>query len=65
MPPIFSAEGNQKIAELGIELQKKMAALIPGGRHIIVEGVGHNLHLEKPDALIEIVIEMIKIVRNK
>lgn len=65
MPPMFSAEANQKIAELGIELQKKMAALIPGGKHIIVEGVGHNMHLEKPEALIQPVSEMIKIVRNK
>ncbi|MGB6865362.1 MAG: hypothetical protein WBE11_06685, partial [Candidatus Aminicenantaceae bacterium] len=65
MPPVFSEEANKNIAELGIELQKKVVALIPGGKHIIVEGVGHNMHLEKPEALTEPVTEMIKEVRNK
>jgi len=65
MPPIFSEEANKKMAELGIELQKKLVAMIPGGKHIIAEGVGHNMHIEKPEALITPVIEMIKEVRNK
>ena len=65
MPPIFSEDANKKIAELGIAMQKKLAAMIPGGKHIIVEGVGHNMHLEKPEALIAPVMEMIKDVRNK
>ena len=65
MPPIFSDDANKKLAELGIELQKKMAAKIPGGKHIIVDDVGHNMHLEKPEALITPVIEMIKEVRKK
>jgi len=42
-----------------------VVALIPGGKHIIVEGVGHNMHLEKPEAVIEPVTEMINQVRNK
>jgi len=64
MPPVFTDEANKNIAELGIELQKKVVALIPGGKHIIVDGVGHNMHLEKPEALIEPVLEMIKEVLN-
>jgi pimeloyl-ACP methyl ester carboxylesterase len=65
MPPVFSEEANRKMAELGMELQRKLVALIPGGKHIIVEGVGHNIHLEKPEALIGPVIEMINEVRGK
>ena len=65
MPPIFSEKANKKMAELGIEMQKKLAAMIPGGKHVIVDDVGHNIHLEKPDALITPVTEMIKEVRNK
>lgn len=65
MPPIFSDEANKKLAELGIELQKKLVAMIPGGKHIIVDDAGHNIHLEKPEALIAPVIEMIKEVRKK
>ena len=46
-------------------MQKKLAAMIPGGKHIIVEDIGHNIHIEKPEALITPVFEMIKKVRNK
>jgi len=65
MPPMFSDEAKEKIAKLGLEMQQKLVALIPGGRHIIVEGAGHNIHVEKPEALIAPVKEMIKEVREK
>ena len=65
MPPIFSDEAKEQIAKLGLEMQQKLVALIPGGRHIVVEGVGHNIHAEKPEALIAPVVEMIKEVREK
>jgi pimeloyl-ACP methyl ester carboxylesterase len=65
MPPIFSDEANKKLEELEIEVQKKLMAMIPGGKYIIVEDVGHNIHIEKPEALITPIIEMIKEVRNK
>ena len=65
MPPMFSDEAKEKIAKLGLEMQQKLVALIPGGRHILVEGVGHNIHAEKPEALINPVVEMIKEVREK
>lgn len=65
MPPVFSEEAMEKIAELGIEMHKKMVTLIPGGKYIIVEGAGHNIHIEKSDALIGPVIDMISNARNK
>jgi pimeloyl-ACP methyl ester carboxylesterase len=65
MQPIFSAEAIEKIAKLDFALNKKLAALIPGGRQIIVEGAGHDIHVEKPEALIAPVVEMIKEVREK
>jgi pimeloyl-ACP methyl ester carboxylesterase len=65
MQPIFSDEAIEKIAKLDFALNKKLAALIPGGRQIIVEGAGHDIHVEKPEALIEPVVEMIKEVREK
>jgi pimeloyl-ACP methyl ester carboxylesterase len=64
MPPVFSEKAVKEMAELGIEMQKKLAAMIPGGKHIIVNDVGHNIHMEKPEALITPVIEMIKEVRK-
>jgi pimeloyl-ACP methyl ester carboxylesterase len=65
MPPIFSEEGSKSIIELGMKLQKEMATLIQGGKHIIVDGAGHNIHLEKPEALIKPALAMIEEVQKK
>ncbi len=65
MPPMFSDEAKEQIAKLGLKMQQKLVALIPGGKQIIVEGAGHNIHGEKPEALITPVGEMIMIVREK
>jgi len=64
MPPIFSEEARKKMVKLGMEMQKELAALIPGGKHMIINDVGHNIHLERPEALIKPVIEMIEEVRK-
>jgi pimeloyl-ACP methyl ester carboxylesterase len=64
MQPLFSAEAIEKIAKLDCALNNKLAALIPGGRLIIVEGAGHDIHVGKPEALIVPVVEMIKEVRK-
>jgi pimeloyl-ACP methyl ester carboxylesterase len=65
MPPIFSEDARKKMVELRMEMQKKLAALVPGGKQIVVNDVGHNIHLERPEALIEPVVEMIEEVRKK
>jgi len=65
MGPMFSDEALEKMAESDFALNKKLAALIPGGKPIIIEGTGHNIHIDKPEALIAPVVEMIKQVREK
>jgi len=65
MQPIFSNEAIDEIAKLDGALNNKLAALIPGGRQIIVEGTGHDIHVDKPEALIAPLVEMIKEVREK
>jgi pimeloyl-ACP methyl ester carboxylesterase len=65
IPPMFSDEAKEQIARLELEMQQKLVTLIPGGRQIIVEGVGHNIHAEKPEALIAPVVEMINEMREK
>jgi pimeloyl-ACP methyl ester carboxylesterase len=65
MGPMFSHEAIERMAEADSALNKKLAALIPGGRLIIVEGTGHNIHMDKPEVLIAPVMEMIKAVREK
>ena len=64
MPPMFSEEGKEKLQLLGAQLQQKLVDLVPGGEHIVVEGVGHNIHAEKPEALIEPTLEMVTEVRG-
>jgi pimeloyl-ACP methyl ester carboxylesterase len=65
MGPMFSDEAIEKMAESDFALNKKLAALIPGGRLVIVEGAGHNIHVDKPEALIAPVVKMIQEVREK
>ncbi|MGB2960502.1 MAG: alpha/beta hydrolase [Bacteroidota bacterium] len=63
-PREFSEEGQEALAKLNMELQERLVNLIPGGRQIIVEDVGHNIHVEKPDALIIPVLEMVEKLRR-
>ena len=65
MGPMFGDEAIEEMDKLDLALNKKLAALIPGGRLIIVEGTGHNIHVDKPEALIAPVVEMINAVREK
>lgn len=65
MGPMFSVEAIERMADADSALNIKLAALIPGGRLIIVEGTGHNIHMDKPGVLIAPVMEMIKAVGEK
>jgi pimeloyl-ACP methyl ester carboxylesterase len=65
MGPMFSDEAIEEMAKLDAVLNDRLAALIPGGRPIIVEGTGHNIHVDKPEALIAPVLQMIEKVREK
>jgi pimeloyl-ACP methyl ester carboxylesterase len=61
---IFSEDANRIMHEIKIELHKKSLELIPGGKHIIVEGVYHTIHAEKPEAFIKPVLELLKMARE-
>ena len=65
MPPVFSAGAIEEMAKLDLALMNKLAASVSGGKHILVEGTGHNVHMDKPQALIAPVVEIIKQVRVK
>jgi len=62
---MFSEEAKKKMIALGLELQTKLVDLIPGGKHVIVEGVGHGMHLEKPEKVIGPIVEMVKEIRSR
>ena len=59
VPPGFSPEARRKMAQLGLELQKKMATDL-GGRFIVFDDIGHNMHLENPAPVILAIKEMIQ-----
>jgi pimeloyl-ACP methyl ester carboxylesterase len=65
MAPLFSDKAIEKMAKMDSELNDRLAALIPGGRQVIVEGTGHDIHVDKPEVLIAPVMEMIRVVREK
>jgi pimeloyl-ACP methyl ester carboxylesterase len=60
MAEIFSAGAIEEMERLDLTLNNRLAALIPDGKLILVEGTGHNIHLDKPEVLIAPVMEMIK-----
>jgi pimeloyl-ACP methyl ester carboxylesterase len=64
LPPFFSDAAREKLIALGLSLQERLVALIPGGRHIVAEGVGHNVQVEKPDVVTGPLGEMIDRIRS-
>jgi len=60
MAPLFSDEAIEKLVKLDSSLNDRLAALVPGGRSIVVEGSGHEIHIDKPQELIVPALEMIK-----
>jgi pimeloyl-ACP methyl ester carboxylesterase len=63
LPPVFSPENQAKLTEVAMAMQKKLAALIPGGEQVLVEGAGHNVHLDRPEAVLAPIRAMIVRVR--
>ena len=61
---MFSAETAARMTEVGMDYQKKLVALIPGGKHVFVEDAGHMLHHDRPDVVIEAVLEIIREARG-
>jgi pimeloyl-ACP methyl ester carboxylesterase len=64
LPAVFSPEGQARLDEVALAMQKKLAGLVPGAEHIFVEGAGHNVHLDKPEAVLAPVRAMIARLRG-
>ena len=64
LPPVFSPEGQAKLNDVAMAMQKKLADLVPGGEQILVEGAGHNVHLEKPEAVLAPIRAMVLRLRK-
>ncbi len=64
LPPVFSPEGQARLADVAMAMQKKLVDLVPGAEQILVEGAGHNVHLDKPEAVIVPIRAMIVRLRG-
>ena len=64
MRPMFSDGALGEVAKLDAELMGRLAASVPGGKQIMVDGTGHHVHVDKPELLIVPVVEMIKEVHG-
>jgi pimeloyl-ACP methyl ester carboxylesterase len=65
MKPMFSDGAIAEMNKLDVALMSMLAALVPGGKQIMIEGTGHYVHVDRPDALLAPLVEMIKEVREK
>jgi pimeloyl-ACP methyl ester carboxylesterase len=55
----------QRSDRVWMKLQAELAQLAPRSRHIIVEESGHNIHLDRPDAVIDAIWEVVEDARRK
>jgi len=62
-PPMFSPEGREALIRVGKELQKELVALVPDGKEVIVEGAGHIIHNDKPEAVVGEISALVEQVR--
>jgi len=65
LPAVFSPENQAKLTEVAMAMQKKLAELVPGGEQVLVEGAGHSVHLDKPEAVLAPIRAMLARLRAR
>jgi len=63
--PRKSDEGNQNFAQRWRRGHDALAAMSTRGENIVVEGSGHAIQLDKPDAVIDAIRKVVALVRNE
>jgi pimeloyl-ACP methyl ester carboxylesterase len=58
-----TADVVQEYEAIWAEMQDELAALSPHGRVVVAEGSGHDIHLERPDLVIDAITEVVQIAR--
>lgn len=59
IPDVFTPEGTARLKEVNLGMQRRTAGLVPGGRLIEVPDVGHNIHVDRPRALLDPLLELV------
>ena len=55
----YKPETRDKVKKIKSKLSNDLTKLIPGGKEIIVEGAGHTIHTDKPQAVINAIKEIL------
>ena len=63
--PALSESTARLFYTLWVEHQRRLANLIPGARHIVVEGSGHCVHQDRPQVVIAAIEEMLNEIRSE
>lgn len=48
-----------------MQLQRDLARLSPNSKHTIVEESGHNIHLDRPDAVVDAIRQVVDAIRHR
>ena len=65
--PVFEELGEdvpKLFYSIWLEHQKKLAAMIPGSKHIIVEDAGHYIHQDKPEVVISAILDLVEGIQS-
>ena len=46
------------------DLQRDLAGLVPGSKHVVVENAGHFIHIDQPQAVVEAIKEQLQFARK-
>lgn len=65
LPDVFTPEGRARLLEVNARMQRRMANLVPGAAFVEVAGTGHNIHVERPHALIDPLLAMLARAREE
>jgi pimeloyl-ACP methyl ester carboxylesterase len=59
LPQELSPAGRERLRQINVDMQRRLAALVPGGRTIELMGVGHTIHVEKPGLVLEPLLALV------
>ncbi|MGC4104822.1 MAG: alpha/beta hydrolase [Thermomicrobiales bacterium] len=62
--PPFPGWPTETMEGVMMELQDRLAALVPDARHIIAERSGHDIHQDQPDLVIAAIRQVVEAVRD-
>lgn len=63
--PGVASEVNQRLYGILVGLHSEMVALSPDGTHMIAEGSGHGIQMDRPDLVVDTIRGVVESVRNE